>query len=226
MRIGKKPVAPKARVFVVDDHPIIRRGLHLLIALEPDLQVCGEADARVPALEQIRKLQPDVAVVDLSLKNSSGLELVKDLRTRFPKVKILVFTMHDEPIYTERVLKAGAHGYVTKQEGAEKTIEAIRLLLNGKTYLTAHLAERMLENMTGFAKSRNGHAVESLSDRELEILELIGQGLGSAELAQRLKLSIKTIESHREHIKTKLGLRRATELVHYAFNWVHRGDRL
>lgn len=218
----KTSVQQKAQVFLVDDHPIVRRGLNFLIGLEPDLVVCGEADSRPAALDQIAKLQPDVAVVDLALKNSSGLELVKDLRARFPKVKVLVFSMHDEPIYAERVLKAGAHGYVTKEEGAEKAIEAIRQLLKGKAYLTGRLAERMLETMTGFAKSKEAGTVESLSDRELEVLELIGRGLGSAEIAQRLKLSIKTIESHREHIKAKLGLQRATELAQYAFNWVHR----
>ncbi len=128
--------------------------------------------------------------------------------------------MHDEPIYAERVLKAGAHGYFTKEEGAEKAVGAIRQVLQGRAYLTGRLAERMLETMTGFAKSKNAGTVESLSDRELEVLELIGRGLGSAEIAHRLKLSVKTIESHRENIKTKLGLRRATELVQYAFNWV------
>ena len=219
-------VSKKARVFLVDDHPIVRRGLGSLIALEPDLVVCGEADGRPAALEQIQKLQPDLVMVDLALKNSSGLELVKDLRTQCPKVKVLVFTMHDEPIYAERVLKAGAHGYFTKEEGAEKAVGAIRQVLQGRPYLTGRLAERMLETMTGFAKSKNAGTVESLSDRELEVLELIGRGLGSAEIAHRLKLSVKTIESHREHIKTKLGLRRATELVQYAFNWVQSERRI
>ena len=219
-------VSKKARVFLVDDHPIVRRGLGSLIALEPDLVVCGEADGRPAALEQIQKLQPDLVMVDLALKNSSGLELVKDLRTQCPKVKVLVFTMHDEPIYAERVLKAGAHGYFTKEEGAEKAVGAIRQVLQGRAYLTGRLAERMLETMTGFAKSKNAGTVESLSDRELEVLELIGRGLGSAEIAHRLKLSVKTIESHRENIKTKLGLRRATELVQYAFNWVQSERRI
>ncbi len=219
----KKPkVSQKARVFLVDDHPIVRRGLQVLMSLESDLTVCGEADNRAAAIDQIGKLRPDVAVVDLALKNSSGLELVKDLRVQFPQIKVLVLTMHDEPMYAERVLKAGAHGYVTKEEGSEKALEAIRSLLNGKPYLSGRLADRMLETMTGFAKSKTAGTVESLSDRELEILELIGRGLGSAEIAQRLKLSVKTIESHREHIKAKLGLQRATELVQYAFNWARR----
>jgi DNA-binding NarL/FixJ family response regulator len=223
----KKPhVSPKAKVFLVDDHPIVRRGLQLLIGLESDLAVCGEADNGPVALGQIQKLKPQVVVVDLALRDSSGLELVKALRTQCPEAKILVFTMHDEPLYAERVLKAGAHGYVTKEEGAEKAVEAIRQLLQGKPYLTGRLAERMLETMTGFAKSKASGTLESLSDRELEVLGLIGHGLGSAEIAQRLKLSVKTIESHREHMKAKLGLRRATELVQYAFNWAQRERRI
>lgn len=222
----KTPPSQKTRVFLVDDHPIVRRGLHFLIGLEPDLVVCGEADSRSAALEQIPKARPEVVVVDLALKNSSGLELVKDLRERFPKLKVLVFTMHDEPIYAERVLKAGAHGYVTKEEGAEKAVEAIRQVLRGKPYLTGRIAERMLETMTGFGRSQTAGTVESLSDRELEVLGLIGKGLGSSEIARRLNLSVKTIESHREHIKAKLGLQRATELVRYAFNWVQRERRI
>lgn len=219
-------VSRKARVFLVDDHPIVRRGLQLLISLEPDLGVCGEADNGPAALDQIRKLKPDLVVADLALRDSSGLDLVKEVRAQCPEIKILVFTMHDEPLYAERVLKAGAHGYVTKEEGAEKATEAIRQLLLGKPYLTGRLAERMLETMTGFAKSKTAGTVESLSDRELEVLELIGRGLGSTEIAQRLKLSVKTIESHREHMKAKLGLRRATELVQYAFNWTQREKRI
>jgi len=216
----------KARVFLVDDHPIVRRGLQLLIGLESDLSVCGEADNGPAALDQIQKLKPDLVVVDLALRESSGLELVKTLRVQCPEIKVLVFTMHDEPLYAERALKAGAHGYVTKEEGAEKATAAIRQVLQGKPYLTGRLAERVLETVTGFAKSKAAGTVEYLSDRELEVLELIGRGLGSTEIAQRLKLSVKTIESHREHMKAKLGLHRATELVQYAFNWTQREKRI
>ena len=203
-------------MFLVDDHPIVRRGLQLLIARSPTwssvarrITVCcprPHPEATAPLGRRGSGAQ-----------DSSGLELVKDLRAQYPQVKILAFTMHDEPIHTERVLKAGAHGYVTKEEGAEKAIEAIRQVLMGKPYVTAHVAARMLETMTGFAKSKTTGTVESLSDRELEVLGLIGRGLGSAEIARRLKLSVKTIESHRENIKAKLGLRHATDLVQYAF---------
>jgi len=222
----KGSVSRKARIFLVDDHPIVRRGIQLLIGLEGDMSICGQADDAPVALEQIGKLRPDVAVVDLALKHSSGLDLVKSLRVQCPAVKVLVFTMHDEPLYAERVLKAGAHGYVTKEEGSEKAIEAIRSVLQGKPYISGGLANRMIESLTGFAKSKTSGGLESLSDRELEVLDLIGRGLGSQEIARHFKVSVKTVESHREHLKAKLGLRRATELVQYAFNWVHREKRI
>ncbi len=175
---------------------------------------------RTRRLQKILALKPDVAIVDLSLKGSSGLELIKQLRAQALKLKLLVFTMRDEGIYAERALRAGADGYITKEEGTEKAIEAIRLLMQGKRYLSDKVAERMMDTLVGNSSGAEG-AVDSLSDRELEVLELIGNGLGSREIAEKLHLSIKTIESHREHIKTKLGLARATELVSYAFNWFH-----
>lgn len=210
----------RARVFLVDDHPIVRRGFQLLVGMESDLVICGEAESATTALSQIQQLKPDLAIIDLALKSSSGLDLIKQLRSICPEVKLLVFTMHDEPLYAERVLKAGAHGYITKEEGTEKAIEAVRKLLTGKAYVSDHVRERMVEAMTGFSKATNAGTLESLSDREIQVLELIGSGVGSAEIAKRLNLSVKTVESHREHIKTKLGLRRAPELVRYAYNWV------
>ncbi len=212
----------KTRVFLVDDHPIVRRGFQLLLNLERDLAVCGEADNGPEALERILALKPDVAIVDLSLKSSSGLELIKQLRAQLDDLKILVFTMRAESIYAERALRAGANGYITKEEGTEKAIEGVRLLMQGKTCISQPLAEAMMARMTG--KSTPGpNSFESLSDRELEVLELVGNGLSSREIAQKLHLSIKTVESHREHIKTKLSLKSASELVNYAFNWV-RGE--
>jgi len=210
----------KIRVFLVDDHPIVRRGFQLLLNLEPDFTVCGEADRGPGALQQILTLEPDVAIVDLSLKGSSGLELIKQVRAQGLKLKLLVFTMRDESLYAERALRAGADGYITKEEGTEKAIEAIRLLMQGKRYLSQKLAEKMMDRLVGNTGGADA-AVEALTDRELEVLELIGSGLGSREIAQKLHLSIKTIESHREHIKAKLGLARAAELVNYAFNWFH-----
>jgi len=217
----KRTVArSRVRVFLVDDHPIVRRGFQLLLSLEPDLMVCGEADNGPAALQKILALKPDVAIVDLSLKGSNGLELIKQLRAQSLKLKLLVFSMRDEGIYAERAMRAGADGYITKEEGTEKAIQAIRLLMQGKRYLSDKVAERMMDTLVGNNSGAEG-AVESLSDRELEVLELIGAGLGSREIAEKLHLSIKTIESHREHMKTKLGLTRAPELVSYAFNWCH-----
>ena len=210
----------KIRVFLVDDHPIVRRGFQLLLGMERDLAVCGEADSGPEALQKILALKPDVAIVDLSLKSSNGLELIKQLRPQCPHLKILVFTMRAEGIYAERALRAGANGYITKEEGTERAIEALRLLVQGKTCLSQPMAEAMMARMTGKTASA-ASSFESLSDRELEVLELVGNGLGSREIADKLHLSIKTIESHREHIKSKLGLKRASELVNYAYNWAH-----
>ncbi len=222
MQVKRKPGVSKTRVFLVDDHPIVRRGFQLLLGLEPDCTVCGEADSGPAALERILALKPDVAIVDLSLKASSGLELIKQLRAQSVRTKLLVFTMREESIYAERALRAGADGYVTKEDGTEKAVAAIRTLMQGKRYLSDKLAEKMMNRLAGDGPE-NETALEILSDRELEVLEMIGNGLGSREIAEKLHLSIKTVESHREHIKTKLGLQRASELVSYAFNWFH-GD--
>jgi DNA-binding NarL/FixJ family response regulator len=214
-----------AKIFLVDDHPIVRRGFQLLLGLEPDLTVCGEADNGRAALQQIQKLQPDLAVVDLALKDSSGFDLIKQLRALCPKVKILVFTMHEEPLYAERVLRSGAHGYITKEQGTEKAIEAIRHLLQGRPYFTGRIADRLFESMTGIGNSGKSGSIDSLSDRQLDVLSLLGRGFGSADIAKQLGVSIKTVESHREHIKAKLGLHRASELVRYAYDWVNSQDK-
>jgi DNA-binding NarL/FixJ family response regulator len=208
----------KSQIFLVDDHPIVRRGFQLLLGLERDLAVCGDADSAPAALQKIIALKPDVVILDLSLKSSNGLELIKQVRAHSSKVRIVVFTMHSEAIYAERALRAGANGYVTKEEGAEKAIEAIRCVLQGRTFFSPAAAEAMMARMTG--SGTTSPSSELLSDRELEILELIGSGLGSRAIAEKLHLSSKTIQSHREHIKTKLGLRHASELVNYAYNWI------
>ena len=216
----RSAASAKVRVFLVDDHPIVRRGFQLLLAMEADLMVCGEADGAPAALQKILALKPDVVIVDLALKAGTGLELVKQLRAQALKVKLLVFTMRDEGIYAERALRAGADGYITKEEGAEKAIQAIRLLMQGKRYVSETVAAKMMDTLVGNTGGAEG-AFESLSDRELEVLELIGNGVGSRQIAEKLHVSIKTVESHREHIKAKLGLARAAELVSYAFNRFH-----
>jgi DNA-binding NarL/FixJ family response regulator len=223
MQTQRRPVSTKVRVFLVDDHPIVRRGFQLLLGMEPDLMVCGEADSAPVGLQKILALKPDVAIIDLALKGGSGLELIKQLRAQELKVKLLVFSMRDEGVYAERALRAGADGYITKEEGTDKAVQAIRQLMQGKRYVSEKMAEKMMDALVGNTPGTEG-PMDSLSDRELEVLELMGNGLGSREVAERLHLSIKTIESHREHIKSKLGLARANELVNFAFNWFH-GDR-
>jgi DNA-binding NarL/FixJ family response regulator len=219
MLAKQRPVTGKMRVFLVDDHPIVRRGFQMLFSREPDLLACGEADSGTAALEKILELKPHVAIVDLLLKGTSGLDLIKQLRAQRLPIKLLVFTIRNEGIYAERALRAGADGYITKEEGPEKVIEGIRLVMQGRRYVSPTLAEKMVSRLTNHSSAARSPA-ELLSDRELEIFELIGNGFGSREIANTLHLSVKTVESHREHIKTKLGLTRATELVRHAFNWI------
>jgi DNA-binding NarL/FixJ family response regulator len=224
---AKKPaaVSKKARIFLVDDHPIVRRGLQFLLGMEPTMTVCGEAESGREALEKIQALQPDAVVVDLTLKESSGLDLLKDLRNRFPKVKVLVFSMHNELFYAERVLRGGAHGYITKEEGTEKAVEALRAILQGRKFVSESVTSRLLDTLTGPISGTQGPSVDRLSDRELEVLQMLGSGLGTRAIAEKLKLSVKTIESYREHIKTKLALSGAVELTSYAFKWVQQRER-
>lgn len=217
--VNKSSNISKISVFLVDDHPIVRRGFQLLAATTSDLIVCGEAESAPVALQKILELKPDVAIVDLALKDSSGLELIKQLRAQSASLKIVVFTMRAEGLYAERALRAGANGYVLKEEGAEKVLGAVRLVMQDKHYVSPELAEVMIARMAG--KTATPMATDSLSDRELEVLQLLGRGLGSQEIARSMCVSIKTVASHREHIKVKLGLQGAPELIHYAYNWVH-----
>ena len=215
----------KNRILLVDDHPIVRRGLQLLISLEPDLVVCGEAESAPIAVERVMALKPDLVVVDLALKGGSGLELIKQLRSQHARLKILVFSMRDEGIYAERALRAGANGYITKEEGAEKALEAIRLILQGRHYVSENISAKMVARIAG-GGALGQTAQELLSDRELEVLEMIGEGHGSREIAVQLGVSMKTIESHREHIKAKLGMAGASALVRYAIHWMRTAREL
>ena len=213
------PSAAKVRVFLVDDHPVVRQGIAMLIDQEIDMCVCGEADNADDALAMINQLKPDLAIVDLSLKDSSGLELIRDLQIRDPQVVVLVLSMHDEAFYAERVMRAGARGYMTKDEGTEKVIEGIRLLLDGQVYVSDRVAAKMIGKLIG-GRASTWTKVGGLTERELEVFELIGSGLGTREIAGKLHVSVKTIESHREHIKEKLGLATATELLKNAVQWM------
>lgn len=215
-----EPAAGRKSILVVDDHPIIRAGLRQLIADESDLVLCGEAEDIPGALKAIEKFQPDLAVVDISLRGGSGMDLVKDIRIRWPDLKVLVLSMHDEVFYAERVLRAGARGYVTKAEASTKVIEGIRQVLNGGVYISEKIASKMICSLVGGGGDARTYPIDRLSDRELQVLELIGKGKQTRDIADTLHLGVKTVEAHREHIKAKLNLEGAAELAKYAIQWV------
>jgi DNA-binding NarL/FixJ family response regulator len=205
------------RILIVEDHPIMRSGLVQLISQEKEFVVCGQFEEAGSAFGAIEKLKPDAAIIDLSLKASSGLELIKSIKAAYPKLIMLVLSMYDEAIYAERVLRAGAAGYVMKQEATEKVLVALRKVLGGGIYLSEKMSSKFMHQLVGGGKAANGGSlIERLSDRELEVFGLIGEGRGTRQIADQLHLSVKTVESHRAHIKEKLNLRSATELVHRA----------
>ncbi len=207
------------RVLIVDDHPIVRQGLTQLIAQASDLEVCGEAADAATAVLAIDELHPDVAVVDLMLKESSGIELIKDIKSRCPDVRILVISMHDEAVYAERALRAGAHGYIMKEQATHKVLTALRRVLAGDVYVSDEMVGRILRRMVGGNQS---DGIERLSDRELEVFQWIGRGLSVGEIADRLKVSPKTIESYRGHIKEKLSLATANDVLRIAVSWLEQ----
>jgi len=210
--------ASKCKVFLVDDHPIVRQGLALFIDREPDLMVCGEAEDAASALQAIRESTPDFVILDISLDGRDGLELLKTLRVGHPNLPVLILSMHDESVYAERSLRAGANGYIMKQEAADKVITAIRQILGGDVYLSDRLTKRMLQQfVNGSISPRDPLA--KLSDRELEVFRLIGAGHGTRQIADELHVSTKTVESYQAHIKEKLALRNARELVQHAVEW-------
>src|ERR1700732_3940026 len=208
----------KKRILVVDDHPIVRQGLALLINREPDLVVCGEAEEAMGAMHVMASARPDVLIVDISLNGPDGLDLLKNIRTTHPTLPVLVLSMHDETIYAERALRAGANGYIMKQEATEKVLVAIRRILQGEWYLSERLTNTMLHHFAHGTLSKNSPIV-GLTDRELEIFRLIGEGHSTRQIANELHLSVKTIESHQAHIQEKLALRNARELVQHAIEW-------
>jgi DNA-binding NarL/FixJ family response regulator len=210
----------KTRIYIVDDHALIRRGLTTLINGEPDMEVCGQAEDASSGLQEIIKLQPDLVTVDISLKGNSGLELIKSIRAFNPKIQILVLSMHHESIYALRVLKAGARAYVMKQDVISKVVEAIRRIRSGHLYVSDEVASQMLNRLVGGESADDTSPVATLSDRELEIVNLIGNGLLTREIAAKLHVSVKTVETHRAHIKEKLNLHNATQLVQFCVRWV------
>jgi len=209
----------KRRVFIVDDHPIVRQGLTQLISQENDLEVVGEADDARTAIEGISRRAPDVVIVDLMLKDSSGIELIKEIKGGRPDVRILVVSMHDEAVYAERVLRAGAHGYIMKQQATNEVLIALRRVLADEVYVSKEVVSRMLRRIVGGGPS---DGIDRLSDRELEVFQWIGHGLSVNEIAEKLKVSPKTIETYRAHIKEKLGLASATDVLRVAMSWLEQ----
>ncbi len=211
----------KVRILIVDDHPIVRQGLADLINHEDEFEVCGHAEDAREAMEQIRKLSPDLVTIDITLREMGGLELIKDVKSQHPKLPMLVISMHDEKLYGERVLRAGAKGYIMKHEATENVIDAIRKVFSGQVYVSNNMAEQMVKSFVSGGTRSQASVMNSLSDRELEVFRLIGQGFGTRKIAEMLHLSVKTIETYRAHIKNKLSLDDAAQLLQYAVQWVN-----
>jgi len=217
----RKQTERRARILIVDDRPAVREALALRIGRQPDLKVCGEAADMSEALRLVARTQPDVAVVDISLKSGSGIDLIKRIKDRDDSVRMLVWSMHSESLYAERALRAGALGYINKDQATNKIIDAIRRVLEGKVYLSDAMAEKMLHRAVGGGREDVTRSpLDTLADRELEVFRLIGQGVKTAEIAERLHLSVKTVETYRDRIRQKLDLSDGTALAHYATKWM------
>jgi DNA-binding NarL/FixJ family response regulator len=216
----KTTAKAKKRVIIVDDHPMMRQGLAQLINNEPDLAVCCEAENAVQALAHVGASRPDLVLADISLPDKNGLELIKDIRAMNPELPVLVVSMHDEALYAERVLRAGGRGYIMKQEGGKRMMEAIRQVLDGHIWVSEKMSARILELFSGRRNEVSRSPIDGLSDREFEIFQFIGQGKGTRDIAQKLHLSVKTVEVHRLHIKKKLQVKTAAELIRQAVRWV------
>jgi len=210
----------KIAILIVDDHPMLRRGLASLIESEPEFYICGEAASCNAALERLTHFQPDLAIVDLELDGSDGLELIKQMKTRYPNIPTMVLSMHDESLYAERCFRAGAKAYITKVQLDDTILVAIRCVLNGKIYMSDGFEARMADKYLAGQSADSGSPLDVLSDRELQVFRLIGQGTGTHDIAHELSLSHKTIESHRAHIKSKLGIDSAANLLRHASRWV------
>jgi DNA-binding NarL/FixJ family response regulator len=210
---------PREKILIVDDHPSVREGLALRISLHPDLEVCGEAESEVQALALVKQTSPDLVLVDISLKSGNGIELIKRIRAFDPTIKMLVISGFQESLYAERAFRAGALGYLNKQESNEKMIEAIRTVLSGERFLSPEISRRLINQALG-ASDVTKTPIENLTDRELEIFRMIGEGLNTSAIANQLFLSTHTIDTHRENIKRKLAVSTAAELSRAAVHWL------
>lgn len=225
-KAARVPAAPeppprkRRSILLVDDHPLMRAGLTQLINRQPDLEVCGECGEPSAAMRELARCKPDLILTDVTMPGRGGLEFIKDLMAADQARRILVVSMHDEVIYAERVLRAGARGYVMKEAGGENLLVAIRRVLDGQVYVSAKMSERMLESMAGRVPRGSDSPISKLTDREFEVFQLIGQGKSTRDIAEQLHLSTKTVDVHRGHIKEKLGLKDVTALVRHAVRWV------
>lgn len=217
MKKTSKKQTKKKQILIVDDHPIMRQGLSQLINHELNLQVCGEAEDAKTAMEMMGKLKPDLVLLDISLPDKNGIELIKDFRSRGFHAPVLVVSMHDESLYAERVLRAGGKGYIMKQEGGKNLTAAIQQILSGKVYVSESISAKILNAFSESGAKEQG--MNLLSDRELQVFELMGLGKSTREISQQLHISVKTVEVHRMNIKKKLAIKTGTELVHRAVNW-------
>ncbi len=215
----------RSKVFLVDDHPLVREHLRALLQRETDLEVCGEAGEGPSALSLIGKHQPDLVILDISLKRSHGLEVLKDLKQLHPNLCVLVLSMHDEALYAERALRAGAKGYITKEEATVDVLSAVRKVLSGQVYLSDKMAARMMQKMVGGQPNPTSSPQDVLTDRELQVFQMIGRGIGTREISEELRVGIKTVESYRARIKEKLLLNDANELLRHAIQWVQNERR-
>lgn len=215
----------KTRVYIIDDHPLVRRGLSALIAAEPDLEVCGQNEDPSAGVQEIIRLQPDVVTIDISLNGSSGLELIKRIRAVSPRIQMVVLSMHHESVYALRALKAGARAYVMKHEATSRIVEAVRQARAGRMFVSDEVSRQMLTQLVNGGDGAGVSPVATLSDRELEIVDQIGNGIPTREIAEKLHVSVKTVEAHRAHIKEKLNLRHAPQLVQFCVRWVEENKR-
>jgi DNA-binding NarL/FixJ family response regulator len=220
IRSKDSPASAKSRVFLVDDHPIVVSGFTMMLGAQPDLEVCGTAPSAEAALDLIEAARPDLVITDLTLPGRGGLDLIKDLAALQPQLRILVVSMHDELLYAERALRAGARGYLMKEAGSEKLLAAIRRVLAGDVSVSERMQAKILDGMSGRRPRGGGSTVGKLSDREFEVFRLLGAGRTTKEIASQLNLSHKTVAVHRAHIKEKLGITSGTELTHHAVRWV------
>jgi len=209
----------KTRVLIVDDHPMMREGLASLLRAQDDMEMCGEAETAAQALELIPAREPDIVIADITLPGKSGIELIKDITAMYPDVATLAVSMHDETVYAERVLRAGARGYIMKKEGGKRILEAIRKVRAGDVAVSDKMSAQILRIFSGHSASEAESPVRQLTDREFEVFQLIGRGLGTAQMAAELHISAKTVEVHRAHIKEKLQIKTGSELIAYAARW-------